>query len=434
MRRDERVVRDVVPDDRSARHPTAVGRGRRRQVRRRRRHVAVAAVVAVALAVLGGVHLTDDAQRAVAVVAADRPMVASDKTVLADLWRVYTQTHLEPGTSRTLDSQDGALTTSEGQGYTMMRAAWMDDQQTFAESWQWTKDILQRDDSLLASRFGQRPDGSYDVLDQRSVTGADADVASALLMAYSRWQQDDYLYDALPIIQALWERSVVRVDGRPVLVADDLQRLDPETVLVNPSYLAPYAYHVFAQVDPDHDWAGLVDTSYSLLEELARQPLDAGQTVGLPPDWVRVDRRTGELRAPGGDLTTDFGREALRSPWRLALDHAWYGDERALRLLEGQSVLAGSWTDQGRLVAAYDRDGTPATDSETPAMYSGAMGYFTTVEPDLADEVYTEELLPLYDPDTGDLTEQLDYYDSNWVWFGMALHLDELPNLNVTEE
>jgi endoglucanase len=67
-------------------------------------------------------------------------------------------------------------------------------------------------------------------------------------------------------------------------------------------------------------------------------------------------------------------------------------------------------------------------------MYSGAMGYFTTVEPDLADEVYTEELLPLYDPDTGDLTEQLDYYDSNWVWFGMALHLDELPNLNVTEE
>jgi endoglucanase len=310
----------------------------------------------------------------------------------------------------------------------------MDDQQTFAESWQWTKDILQRDDSLLASRFGQRPDGSYDVLDQRSVTGADADVASALLMAYSRWQQDDYLYDALPIIQALWERSVVRVDGRPVLVADDLQRLDPETVLVNPSYLAPYAYRVFAQVDPDHDWAGLVDTSYSLLEELGRQPLDAGQAVGLPPDWVRVDRRTGELRAPGGDLTTDFGREALRSPWRLALDHAWYGDERALRLLEGQAVLAGSWTDQGRLVAAYDRDGTPATDSETPAMYSGAMGYFTTVEPDLADEVYTEELLPLYDPDTGDLTEQLDYYDSNWVWFGMALHLDELPNLNVTEE
>ena len=54
--------------------------------------------------------------------------------------------------------------------------------------------------------------------------------------------------------------------------------------------------------------------------------------------------------------------------------------------------------------------------------------------PDLADEVYTDELLPLYDLDTGDLDERLSSYDSNWVWFGMALHLDELPNLNVSEE
>jgi endoglucanase len=368
----------------------------------------------VVLAVVGGVRLADDVQRAAAVIAADRAMVASDKTVLSDLWRVYTEAYLEPGTSRTLDLQDGAVTTSESQGYTMLRAVWMDDQQTFGESWQWTKDILQRDDSLLASRFGRLADGSYDVMDQTSVTGADADVAFALLMAYSRWQQDDYLYDALPLIDAVWERSVVPVGGRPVLVADDRQRLDPETVLVNPSYLAPYAYRVFARVDPGHDWTGLVDSSYAVLEELAGQPLDAERAAGLPPDWVRLD--------------------PLRLPWRLALDHAWYGEERALRLLEGQAVLASRWTDQGRLVSAYDRDGTPATDSEAPAVYGGAMGYFTTVRPNLADEIYTDELLPLYDPDTGDLTGPLGLYDSNWVWFGMALHLDELPNLNVTEE
>ena len=36
--------------------------------------------------------------------------------------------------------------------------------------------------------------------------------------------------------------------------------------------------------------------------------------------------------------------------------------------------------------------------------------------------------------DTGDVAGQVSYYDSNWVWFGMALHLDELPNLNVSEE
>ena len=433
MRRDERVVRDVLPGDGTRPRRDA---GRRAQRRRRRTAAAVGAAVAVTIA--GGVALADDVQRAAAVIAADEEIVASDKTVLTDLWRDYRQTHLEPGTSRTVDAQNGSVTTSQGQSYTMLRAVWMDDQETFAASWQWTKDNLQRDDSLLASRFGERPDGSYGIQAElggdTSVTDADVDVALALLMAYSRWQEDDYLYDALPVVEAVWERSVVLVDGEPVLAANDLERDNRTQVLVNPSYFAPYAYRVFARVDPQNDWLALVDHSYALLEELAQEPLDADRAAGLPPDWVSVDRRTGEFSAVGGDLTTRFGQDALRLPWRLALDSAWYGEERALRLLEGQSVLADSWTGEGRLVAAYDRDGTPAADSESPAVYGGAMGYFDTVRPDLADEVYAEELLPLYDFDTGDLAEQLSYYDSNWVWFGMALHLDELPNLNVSEE
>jgi endoglucanase len=405
-----------------------------------RRGIAVAVVLAVGATVAGGVHLADDVQRAAAVVASDEPMTASDDTVLADMWRVYKDTYVEPGTSRTMDLQNESITTSEGQSYTMLRAVWMDDQQTFADSWQWTKDNLQRDDSLLAWRFGQRPDGSYGVQEElggdNSATDADVDVAFALLMAYSRWKQDDHLYDALPLIDAVWERSVVEVDGAPVLVANDIERLNRDRVLVNPSYLAPYAYRVFARVDPDpeHDWAGLVDSSYALLEELNRQPLGADRSAGLPADWVYVDRRTGEFSAPEGDLTTRFGYEALRLPWRLALDHAWYGEERARRLLERQVSLAREYTEQGRLVATYDRDGTPTADYEAPALYGGAMGYFQTVRPELAEQVYTDELLTFYDADTGDLTEPLGYYDSNWVWFGMALHLDELPNLNVTEE
>ncbi len=433
MRPDERVAPGTHPSDSLAPRPNG-----RHRARRRRREIAVAAVVAVVVVLVGGVRLADDVQRAAAVIAADEPMVASDKTLLSDLWRVYQETYVEAGTNRTMDLQDGGVTTSEGQGHTMLRAVWMDDRQTFADSWRWTKDNLQRDDSLLARRFGERPDGSYGIQEDLgggdSATGADVDVAFALLMAYSRWQEDDFLYDALPLVDAVWEQSVVTVDGEPVLAADDLQRGNRDGVLVNPADLAPYAYRVFARVDPDHDWTALVDSSYTLLQELTEQPLDADRAAGLPPDWVRLDRRTGEFSAAGGDLTSQFGSEALRLPWRLALDSAWYGDPRALQLLEGLDVLAREWTGHGRLVAAYERNGAPATDRQAPALYGGAMGYFTTVRPDLADEVYTDALLPLYDPDTGDLAQPLDLHDSNWVWFGVALHLDELPNLNVTEE
>ena len=415
----------------------------RRRTTGRRRTGAVLALSGVVLAacatVVEGAPVPEDVRRAVQVVAADEPIAPRDATVLSDLWRAYEDAYIDPATGRTVDHQAGGITTSEGQSYTMMRAVWMDDRQTFAESWQWTKDNLQRRDGLMAWKFGERADGTFGVLRNvgggNSATDADVDIAFALLMGYSRWKDDDLLYDALPVITTIWEKAVVRVDGRLVLAADDLQRLDGERVIVNPSYLAPYAYRVFAQVDPEHDWTALVDGSYALLRDLQDQPLDAATTAGLPPDWVSIDRRTGRYRAVSPEQTTRFGYEAIRLPWRLALDHRWYGEERARALLDAQDdVLARAWTADRRLVAVYDREGRPAVDYESPALYGGAMGYFDVTDPALADEMYAEELLPLYDVDGRGVAGTLGYYESNWAWFGMALHLDELPNLNVTQE
>lgn len=433
MQLDQRAEPDARPVD-----SPPDGSARTRLIPGGRLGIAVLLVVAVVLGVLGGLRYAGDVSRVAGVIASDDPMLLTEEAALTDLWREYKDTYLDAASRRTIDHQAGGITTSEGQSYTMLRAAWMDDQATFADSWQWTKDNLQRDDYLMAWRFGERADGSfgiqYDLGGGNTATDADVDIAFALLMAYSRWKDDAYLYDALPVIQSIWEKEVVLVGGEPVLVANDLERDNAQRVLLNPSYFAPYAYRVFANVDPDRDWLGLVDNTYALLEDLNRQPLDADRSAGLPPDWVYLDRRTGDFSAASGNLTTRFSYDALRLPWRLALDNIWYGEERARRLLERQAVLAREWTRGNRLVAAYNRDGTPAVTYEAPAMYGGAMGYFAVVQPDLAPEVYADALLPLYDADTGGLTEPLGYYDSNWVWFGMALYLGKLPNLNVTEE
>lgn len=430
MQRDEQVQAEEAATGAT---PVTVPRPGRRRGR-------LAALIALALAVVLGVAGTvyaDDIADAVQTVTADEPRAVNDRTVLDNLWRVYTENYIEQGTSRTLDPQSGGITTSEGESYTMLRAVWSDDLATFTASWQWTKDNLQRDDHLLSWKFGQRPDGSYgiqeDVGGANTASDADSDVAFALLMAYSRWKDDVFLYDALPLIDSIWTEEVVAVAGEPVLVANDLEQFNRAQVLVNPSYFAPYAYRAFAAVDSEHDWPGLVDNSYAVLQQLADQPLDADRSSGLPPDWVFMNRRTGAFSAVSDTLTTRFSYDALRLPWRLALDARWNGEDRATALLQGQGELADQWRADHRLVAAYDRDGTPAADYEAPAMYGGAMGYFTVVQPDLADAVYRDELLPVYDADTGNLAEQLGYYDSNWVWFGMALYLDALPNLTVSD-
>ena len=415
--------------------PSTAQPTRRRRPRRILLLVAAALVVALAVGLVGLARSDGPVAEAVDRVTADEPMSVGDRTALDALWRVYTETYLEEGTGRTLDRQTQDITTSEGQSYTMMRAVWSDDLEVFTDSWQWTKDNLQRPDSLMSWRFGQRPDGSYGVQTEvggdNTATDADVDIAFALLMAYSRWQDDAFLYDALPIISSIWDEEVVEVGGRPVLVANDLEQADREKVLLNPSYFAPYAYRVFARVDddPTHDWAGVVDSSYEILAELDAAQLDTATSAGLAPDWVFLDRRTGDYSTVSDTLTTRFSYDALRSPWRLALDLEWNDEPRARDLLAAQSVLAEDWRDDGRLVAAYARDGSPAAEYEAPAMYGGTMGFFVAVEPDLAREVYRDELLPLYDADTGNLSTDLGYYDSNWVWFGMALYLDQLPDL-----
>ncbi|MGQ7295946.1 glycosyl hydrolase family 8 [Quadrisphaera sp. KR29] len=399
---------------------------------------AVAAALVLVLAV--ALQLTGGARQAGERIVADTPMVPSEGTALGDMWASYKADFLEGGSGRTLDPSQGGITTSEGQSYTMMRAVWSDDRATFDSSWQWTKDNLQRPDRLLSWRFGPRADGTYGIQTdsggQNAASDADVDVAFSLLMAYSRWQDDDYLYDALPLIDAVWQYEVVDVAGRPVLTANDLERDDTASVLVNPSYFAPYAYRAFSRVDPGHDWNGLVDSSYDVLQQVSADPL-GGQAQGtLAPDWVRLDRTTGEASVATGittttGSTTDFGFEALRLPWRLALDARWNDEPRARALLEQQaSVLGAAWETEGRWAAVYTHAGQPAVDYASTAMHGGALGALELARPVLAREVYRTELLSLYDPDTRAAKPGLGYYDANWAWFGMALHLDQLPDLN----
>ncbi len=362
------------------------------------------------------------------------PLIFSNKDMLQDLWSGYKSTYIENGTYRTLDRQQNDITTSEGQSYTMLRAVWIDDQDTFDKSWKWTKDNLQRKDYLMSWKFGERPDGTYgiqtDVGGQNTATDGDSDIAYSLLMAYSRWKNDDYLYDALPIIDSIWKNEVVMVNNQPVLVSNDLEKLNSVWVLVNPSYLSPYAYRAFARADPTHDWNGLISNSYNILHQVSDNALGASNSVGLPPDWIWMDRTNGEIRAaPYPNLKTDFSFDALRTPWRLALDYKWYGDQRAKDVLAKYGYLSQKWYESRQLKGVYAHNGQQLVDYETPAFYGGTLGYFDVIDPEAAKNIYNDKIVTQYNPDTQRFRSTLSYYDDNWTWFGMALHLNELPNL-----
>jgi endoglucanase len=365
------------------------------------------------------------------------PVVFSERHMLQNLWRAYKLEYLEPGTWRTMDKQRDFVTTSEGQSYTMLRAVWMDDKETFDQSWEWTKDNLGRqEDNLFAWLFGERADGTYGVLVNQggynTATDADVDIALALVFAYSRWQDPAYLEEAVQIINDIWRHEVVVIQGRPYLTASNLNT-EVDKVLLNPSYFAPYAYRIFAEIDPNHNWLGVVDTSYDVLRRSMSLPLDRDRTAYLPPDWVKIDRRTGQLEAsPNSDLSTNYGYDAMRVPWRLALDWQWNEEPRAKEVLSMFRLFNNEWRTKQALYSTYSHDGEGVMKYESPAMYGGSIGYFMVARnPRVAREVYMQKLQALYNPDTQSWRQTLSYYDDNLAWFGIALYHGALPNLYV---
>ncbi|MBX4198392.1 hypothetical protein KW782_03600 [Candidatus Parcubacteria bacterium] len=385
-------------------------------------------LLVLAFIVLGFVAYKNSSKRQV-------PIIFSPRGELLALWEEYKKEYLEPGTFRVLDKQKDFVTTSEGQSYAMLRAVWLGDKETFDNVWQWTKDNMRRSDNQLFSwLFGRLPDGTYGILKDQgglnTATDADVDIALALVFASSRWNEDEYLGDAYVIIDKIWDEEVVTIGGKPYLAANNLEKGAPTNIVINPSYFAPYAYRLFSHLDPDHPWMQLVDTSYDVIDRSLDSNLNTSSSAGIPPDWIFMNKRTGAISAPQNkDLTTNMSFDALRMPWRIALDWQWYKEPRAEKVLTKMKFLSDEWNNNSLLFTNYTHDGEPALRNQSAAFYGGTIGYFMVADPDAGKMIYDNKLQILFNPDTNNWKVKLGYYDDNWAWFGIALYNDLLPNL-----
>ena len=371
---------------------------------------------------------------------------APDNPMLENTWESYKENFVEDG--RVVDPKAGGATTSEGQAYAMLRAAYMDDEEAFDGIWGWAQQNLQEpgDNSLLAWNYGETEDGTQGITDFSTATDADTDAALALLFAAERFDDPAYEQEALEILDDVWnEETISGVTGYDrILVAGDWARGDGTTLrpVTNPSYLSPYAYKIFADADPSHDWDALVYSSYRILQAMQASPALGGE-AGVVPNWVAIDPGTGTPDAAEleGLPTDEFSYDATRVPWRMSLDYLWFGDERALEVMEGLSLPRQQMEDEGRLIASYGLGGEPTADYEATSAYAGVLpGLLVGGDPAVAHEVFAEKILGAYntagpevrgaywgeDPD--------DYYNQNMAWFATAVMDGSMSNLYAGEE
>ncbi|MFP4437411.1 MAG: glycosyl hydrolase family 8 [Chloroflexaceae bacterium] len=310
-------------------------------------------------------------------------------------------------------------TTAQDQATAMLMAVWMDDRETFDDVWTWTRLNLQNDTRLLyhTNEPGVQP---------RSATDADTDAALALLLAERRWNDASYGRAGVEIVQKIWEQSVVEINGAFYLAAGDWAVSD-EQVIFAPATFAPYAYHFFAEVDPEHDWQNVLDTNYQLLADVTNDQLGERRSAGLPPAYVGINRADGSLMpnppaAPTRGNT--FDEMAAQVYWRVALDEQWHEEGRATSFLTASRFLHNEWEDKGEMASSYAHTGTPETKTESLVLYSAVLPKFLVEEPQIAHELYATKLAAAFTRTASgnQWGSGTDIAEQRWAWLATGFY------------
>jgi endoglucanase len=309
---------------------------------------------------------------------------------------------------------------------------WAEDAAAFAKVFAWTRANLCRleshGDHLLAWHWGQKPDGSWGVLDWNTAADADLDYALALWLASRRgWQPPpacpDYGAEARAVARDILNKEVLKLPYGEVLLTPGNWHESAPPFLINPSYFFPPAYRLFSAAGLDERWQTLHAAAYPFLERLS-QGIGGMAGVGLFPDWVQVDASGNFYPAPGRD--TAFGWEAVRLPWRVALDALWFKEEQAGRLL-GRDFLPffkKEWQAQGKLAATYSYEGRPLVDYESPVIYAGVLAAALAAGDQQFADRMARKILSFYTEKGGEayFVSPDNYYANNWAWFGLSLY------------
>jgi endo-1,4-beta-D-glucanase Y len=246
-------------------------------------------------------------------------------------------------------------TVSEGIGYGMLLSVSFGEQAVFDGLWRYYTDNLDPNGLMHWQRGGcegSQPNENSN----NAATDADLDVAMALVMAECRFQDPSYGASADQLISAIRQHETGEEGGFALLHPGDVFG---GADCLNASYFAPAYYRVFAEraaATEDRDfWLALADDSYALIDIMDHP------TTGFVPNWADASGNTSQSGPSGCAWYSDaqiFGTDAIRTPWRVAVDYLWWGTPQADVWLDKVTafVLTQGIENVGR---KFDLDGTP---------------------------------------------------------------------------
>ncbi len=258
-------------------------------------------ICAFAMALLAG--MAGVVPAAVAAPAGQWPTPALQKE-----WTAFLRRYMGPD-GRIIDTANGGISHTEGQGYGMLLATYFNDRANFELMRNWTETTLRHSSDHLHA-WAYKPYDVQPVSDDNNATDGDIYIAWALLRGGAEWHDPSYTQAGIDIIHDILAACIVDYHGIKLLLPGAKGFERQSDYVVNLSYYAFDALRAFSRAVPDPTWAKLETDGVTLL-----QAARFGQWH-LPPDWLLVTS-DGGIRAADG-WPARFSWDALRIPMHLA--------------------------------------------------------------------------------------------------------------------
>ena len=302
---------------------------------------------------------------------------------------------LRVGTDNNNVSKDAYATASEGMGYGMLITAYGGDKTRFDKLTKFYLHVMDQNPSAQLMPWLVWNNGTpvtnnvcYQTSSGQTCTPAggdgpatdgDIDIAMALLVASHQWGNKgtiNYKAEAIQIINELHDNWMHYCNNSGVWVVKPYETANFNACSseIDPSYSIPAFFRVFAQINNiknDNDrWNSAARDAYKLFD-LTKAGTNSNKT--FVPDWLKVN---------GNAITTgrsiNYGSDASRIPWRVAMDYAWFGTTDAKNW---SRRLVNDLIDNSNngSIADINSDIQPATGNSSTA-YNGRSfsGGFTT--------------------------------------------------------
>lgn len=353
--------------------------------------------------------------------------------ILQSSWDKYKIEMIDPdGAVRRRDQGNDVV--SEGIAYAMLRAVWINDQETFDKVYSFAESKLSRKnnkdlgDNLLAWLYQGNT-----VTDWGAASDADEDYALALAFADKKWGRpkqsglENYKDKSIAVQKDILSLETGWI-GDKVYLQPGTWYAFKAPIPVNPSYLAPGHYKIFNQMTPDPRWEKLIESSYDILWKSSGS-IDGVLGIGLPADWVLVQDNGNITKAP--DLGIDYKYDAFRTSIRIAMDYEWSSDLRAknyLTLSGARNFLLKNFNNKGQIATEYSHNGMPISEYANAATYAVNLGWFI---PENSYQVHQFKSIieNEYHKNGGKFLSGSNYYMENLSWIGYALATGNTPNL-----